>query len=110
MRMRQALLALLDNVRKHATPGQVRISTTIRNGTYYLAVEDEGPGIDSHLARHVFDAFQRGDHAQRRGGTGSGLGLAVVKAIAVAHGGQVSCRPSPLGGTVFELALPHTVS
>lgn len=110
MRIRQALLALLDNVRKHSTPGQVCISTTIGNGTYYLAVEDEGPGIDSHLAQHVFDAFQRGDPAQRGRGTGSGLGLAVVKAIAVAHGGQVSCRPSPLGGTTFELALPHTAT
>lgn len=106
MRIRQALLALLENVRKHATPGVVRISSLVSGSTCRLRVEDEGPGIDPALALHVFDAFQRGDQTQQRGGSGSGLGLAVVKAIAIGHGGQAICRRSKLGGTLFELNWP----
>lgn len=106
MRIRQALLALLENVRKHATPGIVRISSNVSDGVCRLCVEDQGPGIDAALAQHVFDAFQRGEQS-RRGTSGSGLGLAVVKAIAIAHGGQASCRPSPLGGALFEISFAH---
>ncbi len=106
MRIRQALLALLENVRKHATPGIVRISSGVSDGVCSLCVEDQGPGIDAALAQHVFDAFQRGDPS-RSGTGGSGLGLAVVKAIAIAHGGQASCRPSPLGGALFEIRFPQ---
>lgn len=106
MRIRQALLALLENVRKHATPGVVRISSRVSGSVCRLRVEDEGPGIDAALAQHVFDAFQRGEPSQQQGVAGSGLGLAVVKAIAIAHGGQAVCRPSRLGGTLFELNWP----
>jgi len=105
MRIRQALLALLENVRKHAVPGVVRISSSVTDGVCRLGVEDQGPGIDSALAQHVFDAFQRGEQA-RLGASGSGLGLAAVKAIAIAHGGQASCRPSSLGGALFEISFP----
>lgn len=106
MRIRQALLALLENVRKHATPGGVRISCVVSGGFCRLRVEDEGPGIAPDLAQHVFDAFQRGEQSQQQGAAGSGLGLAVVKAIAIAHGGAALCRPSRLGGTLFEMNWP----
>lgn len=106
MRIRQALLALLENVRKHATPGIVRISGGVSDGVCSLCVEDQGPGIDAALAQHVFDAFQRGAPAQASA-SGSGLGLAVVRAIAIAHGGQASCRPSALGGTLFDIRFPQ---
>lgn len=106
MRIRQALLALLENVRKHASPGLVRIGSHVTQGVCTLYVEDQGPGIDASLAQHVFDAFQRGD-AARSGAGGSGLGLAVVKAIALAHHGQAVCLPSSLGGARFELRLPQ---
>lgn len=106
MRVRQALLALLENVRKHARPGVVRVSSMISGGFYRVRVEDQGPGIDAALAERVFEAFHRGALTQEPGASGSGLGLAVVKAIAVAHGGQAVCRPSRLGGTLFELNWP----
>lgn len=106
MRIRQALLALLENVRKHATPGLVRISCVVSGSFCRLRVEDQGPGIAPALAQHVFDAFQRGEQSQLQGAAGSGLGLAVVKAIAIAHGGQAVCRPSRLGGTLFEMNWP----
>jgi signal transduction histidine kinase len=102
VRIRQALLALLENVRRHADPGTIRIRTQVADGVCRLSVDDEGPGVPPALAPHVFEAFRRADNV-RSGG--SGLGLAVVAAIAHAHGGQTRCMP--LGaGTRFELSWP----
>ncbi len=106
MRMRQALLALLENARRHATPGRLRIGAAVADGMCVLRVEDEGPGIAPELALHVFEAFQRGEQSRSRESGGTGLGLAVVGAIAKAHGGQATCRPSNMGGTLFELRWP----
>lgn len=105
-RIRQALLALLDNARSHALPGTLRIAFDCLDGHARLAVSDDGPGIALEAAARVFEAFQRGEPAAVGGTSGSGLGLAVVRAIALAHGGQASCRPSASGGTTFEIAWP----
>ncbi|NVZ18950.1 ATP-binding protein [Pseudomonas costantinii] len=103
-RIRQALLALLDNIRRHATPGNVIVHLSTRDRINYLRVIDDGPGIDDGLATHIFDAFQRGENSRSRAQGGSGLGLAVVRAIALAHGGAVTCRKMENGGTLFELS------
>ncbi|HHX4054614.1 MAG: ATP-binding protein [Burkholderia contaminans] len=105
-RMRQALLALLENARRYAVPGAIRIHTRVENGTCHLQVEDEGPGIPADYAAQIFDAFRRVDdtHSDQKGG--SGLGLAVVAAIAQAHDGEASCRPTARGGTSFALHWP----
>lgn len=103
-RIRQALLALLDNVRRHATPGNVNVHLSTRDGVHYLRVRDDGPGIDEDFATHLFEAFQRGENSRSRAQGGSGLGLAVVRAIAIAHGGAVTCRKMENGGTLFELS------
>ncbi|QXI26612.1 ATP-binding protein [Pseudomonas vanderleydeniana] len=105
-RIRQALLALLENVRRHATPGNVAVQLGTRANLNYLRVEDSGPGIDEAFATHIFEAFQRGDTSRSRAQGGSGLGLAVVRAIAVAHGGAVTCRNTENAGTLFELSWP----
>lgn len=105
-RIRQALLALLENARSHAEPGTLRIESRHSHGEYSLRVEDSGPGVPPELAEHIFDAFQRGGRSRSQGSGGSGLGLAVVRAIALAHGGQALCRPSLLGGSVFEIRWP----
>lgn len=106
MRIRQALLALLENARRHAVPGKLRVETRIAEGKCHVQVEDAGPGIDEVLAQRMFDAFQRGEQSRSREGGGSGLGLAVVRAIAQAHGGKASCHPSARGGSIFELVWP----
>ncbi|WDD90856.1 ATP-binding protein [Burkholderia sp. FERM BP-3421] len=102
VRIRQVLLALLENARRHADPGAIRIRTRVARGVCRLSVEDDGPGVSPELAPHVFEAFRRADNV-RSGG--SGLGLAVVAAIAHAHGGQTRCEPAG-GGTRFELSWP----
>ncbi|WP_434632707.1 ATP-binding protein [Chromobacterium sp. CV08] len=106
VRIRQALLALLDNARRYATPGAIRIQARVEGGRCRLRVEDDGPGIPEDLAPHVFEAFRRGDGARQRGSGGSGLGLAVVAAIAHAHGGEARCGTGTGGGARFELSWP----
>lgn len=103
VRIRQALLALLDNCIKHAAPGMIRISTEVQQGWFTLAVEDQGPGLAADFMPHVFTAFRRAADA---GPGGSGLGLAVVAAITSAHGGTASCCASAAGGVRFELRWP----
>lgn len=103
VRIRQALMALLENALKHAEPGALRVRARTVAGVCELSVEDEGPGIPQDVAAHVFEAFRRGEPSRSRHSGGSGLGLAVVKSIAVAHGGDATCRPSAQGGTVFSL-------
>ncbi|MCX2865707.1 ATP-binding protein [Paucibacter sp. PLA-PC-4] len=106
VRFRQVLLALLENVRKHAVPGIVRIHAAVANGRCVLRVEDEGPGVPGDAALRMFEAFWRADASRSRDGGGSGLGLAVVSAITRAHNGHSVCVPSPLGGTAIELTWP----
>lgn len=105
-RIRQALLALLDNAQRYANPGPLLISTAREGKRFCLRIEDAGPGIPAELADSIFMAFQRGDDSRSRASGGSGLGLAVVKAIALAHGGTAECGPSHLGGTAFTLSWP----
>ncbi|WP_175959776.1 ATP-binding protein [Burkholderia pyrrocinia] len=103
VRIRQALLALLENARRHAVPGAIRITTCIEQRMCRLRVEDDGPGIPADFAPHVFKAFRRVDDTQPGG---SGLGLAVVAAIAHAHHGEAICVPTGAGGTRFEVKWP----
>jgi two-component system sensor histidine kinase AdeS len=101
-RVRQAVLALIDNARKHATPGLLRVSVEPRDEHAAIAVSDVGPGLSPAAAQRLFEPFTRGD----TGGEGSGLGLSVVRAVAAAHGGELRCRLNAHGGSTFELLLP----
>ncbi|MGM3176102.1 ATP-binding protein [Dickeya lacustris] len=110
VRIRQALLALLENAQKYADPGLLVIRAEVDNAQARLSVSDSGPGIDPVLADKIFDAFQRGDTSQRSPAhqphKGSGLGLAVVQAIAQAHGGEARCSTASSGGAQFMLRWP----
>ncbi len=105
MRIRQALLALLENARKHAVAGTVTLRLHGTPADVQLSVTDEGPGVPTEFARVMFQAFRRANSAPSD--SGSGLGLAVVAAIARAHGGAATCRATEQGGTCFELRWPR---
>lgn len=105
VRIRQALLALLENAMQHAQPGPLLVAAHVRQGLCTVQVEDSGPGVAADLAPRIFEAFQRGEGSRAKR-TGSGLGLAVVQAIAQAHGGQAQCLAGARGGTRFELSWP----
>lgn len=106
-RLRQVLMALLDNAKRYAHPGRVHVHTWASDDTYFLRVEDEGPGISDELASNLFNVFQRGEASRSRAMGGSGLGLSVVRAIAEVHGGHASYRKGEKGGALFEIALPR---
>lgn len=90
-----ALVNLVENARKHGGAGVVL--ATSRDGTVVrIIVKDDGPGIDPTHVPHLFDRFFTTDRA----GGGTGLGLALVKAVAEAHGGGVSVQ-SKAGETCF---------
>ncbi|KAA0595391.1 two-component system sensor histidine kinase AdeS [Azospirillum lipoferum] len=105
-RIRQSLVALLDNVRRHAAPGEVVIETRVTRDHAILRVCDNGPGLPEEAATGIFTPFWRADESRSRRTGGSGLGLAVVKAIAEAHGGGVSVKASDPHGATFEIQLP----
>lgn len=104
-RIRQALLALVTNARRHANRGAITISLAESGGEAVLGVADEGPGLSPEMATRVFDPFVRGDPARSRELGGNGLGLSVVRAIVEAHGGRLRYRPSKSGGALFEMLL-----
>ncbi len=110
-RLARAIANLLDNAGKFtpeagkftSEPGQVRLSLTVSEGSVTLDVRDTGPGIPAQDLTHVFDRFYRSANA--RSVAGSGLGLAVVHNIAMAHHGTATAHPSP-SGAHLSLTLP----
>jgi two-component system, OmpR family, sensor kinase len=102
---------LLENALRHTPPGTaIRVSTATRaDGDVELVVEDDGPGVPPELAGDLFERFVRG--AGDRGGS-FGLGLAIVQAVAVSHGGSVTLdtgsreRPASTRGARFVVRLP----
>ncbi len=95
--LERALQNLVDNARRHGS-GRVRVEAGETGSLAWLAVEDEGPGVDAEEAERVFGRFQRG----RAAGTGSGLGLALVRATAERHGGRAFAA-----GARFTIELPR---
>jgi signal transduction histidine kinase len=71
-----------------------------------IAVDDDGPGIPVDARERVFERFARLDEGRARDGGGTGLGLAVCRAIVTAHGGTVGLRDSALGGACVAIRLP----
>jgi two-component system, OmpR family, sensor histidine kinase KdpD len=108
----QMLENLIDNALKYSNaPAPVELIVR-RQGTHIVfAVRDRGPGIEPAWREKIFSVFQRGDWrssstnsaAQR----GAGVGLAVCRAIALAHGGELKLRPRGHGGSSFECWLPE---
>lgn len=106
-RFRQVMLAFLENARRYSVPGVIMISCEEDREGVMIHIDDEGPGIDQALASTLWDAFVRTDASRSRNSGGTGLGLAVVKAIVQAHGGKVYCEQNALKGTRFSFWLPR---
>ncbi len=109
-RLAQALRNLARNAIDHTVPetGLVRLEVfAAGRGELVLAVLDDGPGIPAAEHERVFERFHRLDAARSRAGGGAGLGLAIVRAIADAYGGQVRAADREAGpGARMELRLP----
>ncbi|SEB58458.1 two-component system, OmpR family, sensor kinase [Nocardioides exalbidus] len=100
-RLHQVVSNLLTNGRKYTPAGS---TITVTGTAYGFTVRDDGPGFPTDLAPRAFERFVRGDASRNRAG-GAGLGLSLVEAIVLAHGGTVSLRSEP-GETVIAVDLP----
>jgi two-component system OmpR family sensor kinase len=96
---------LLDNALKFTRPGDTVEVRASEGGTFVIIeVADTGPGIPQEELPRVWEELYRGQGAQ--GVPGSGLGLALVRAIVKRHGGQVTMRSREGQGTVVTMRLP----
>ena len=106
-RLRQILDNLLDNALRYAPAGSCIGVMACREGNNALVtVRDEGPGLSEEEQSHIFDRFYRSDQSRARHTGGLGLGLAIARAFATAHQGQLMVHSIPGQGAAFTLALP----
>jgi heavy metal sensor kinase len=107
VRIRQAVRNLVDNaLRQTPAGGRVTVEMSKREGILSIAVADTGNGFEAAYLPLAFEAFSRADESRSRAIGGVGLGLAIVRAIAEAHGGTVHARNRPEGGAEVVLDLP----
>ena len=106
-RLTQVVVNLLANARLHTPPGTtVTGSVRVEGAEAVVSICDDGPGIDPALLPTIFQRFSRGDTARNRDQGSTGLGLSIVQAVAIAHGGGVEVDSRP-GRTCFTLRLPR---
>jgi len=104
----EILSQLLDNAGKYSPRGTpITITAEVQGNMLVTSVADQGPGIDAIDQSMIFDKFYRG-RGQRQSVQGTGMGLAIAKAIVEAHGGTISLTTQPGRGSVFSFTLPLT--
>jgi two-component system sensor histidine kinase KdpD len=102
----EILSQLLDNAGKYSPRGTpITITAEVQGNMLVTSVADQGPGIDSIDQSMIFDKFYRGP-SQRQNVQGTGMGLAIAKAIVEAHGGTISLTTQLGRGSVFSFTLP----
>lgn len=104
--LRQLFVLLIDNAIKY-TPGGGDVEVRLEmDNQAIVTITDTGIGIDDAELPHIFERFYRVDRARSREQGGAGLGLAIARWIARAHGGEVSAQSQPGVGSVFIVRLP----
>ena len=111
--MEQVVFNLIDNAAKYAKSAadqRVHLSATIVGQEIVLIVSDHGPGVPHSLQRKIFQPFSKSAEQAAETAAGVGLGLALARQTATAHGGTLSYQPTPGGGATFVLSIPTGVS
>ena len=102
----RVLRHLLENVASHTPPGsRVKLSSARTDDRLEFCVEDNGPGIDALDLPLIFEKFYRGKNRSSKR-KGSGMGLAIIRAILIAHGGGIEASNVPGGGARFRFWVP----
>ena len=106
--MRNVLMNLLDNANKYSgSSPDIKVFTFNRGEKFYFGVEDHGAGMNSETQRRVFDKFFRVTSGNIHNIKGFGLGLSYVKAIVLAHHGEISLQSEIGKGSRFEISLSY---
>lgn len=109
-RLREAVDNLVDNALRFAPPGTaIALAASAVGRDLVVEISDDGPGFPADYLPHAFERFRRPDSGRARADGGAGLGLAIVSAIARAHGGRAAAANRPEGGAVVTLELPGAV-
>ena len=105
-RIAEVLIHLLDNAGKYSPPDEpIHITTELCDGQLVTSVADHGPGVDDLEQEMIFEKFYRGRN-QRTSIQGTGMGLAIAKAIIELHGGKIGVTSQLGRGSVFYFSLP----
>jgi two-component system, OmpR family, sensor kinase len=103
--LRQAVTNLVANAMRHTPAGTpIEVTALRRAQEAVVVVRDHGPGLGAEAQARAFDRFWQADPS--RAGTGAGLGLSIVQAIATEHGGTAAAADHPEGGAVVTLTIP----
>jgi two-component system sensor histidine kinase KdpD len=106
VRINEVLRHLLENAAKYSGSGTpIHITAEAKNGMLVTSIADRGPGIGDFEQSLIFEKFYRGRN-HRFQVQGTGMGLAIAKAIVEAHGGQIGVTSQPGHGSVFYFTLP----
>jgi signal transduction histidine kinase len=109
--VREAVDNLVGNALRYAPAGSaIGVSAAARDGALTIEVADRGPGFPPEFLPRAFERFARPDSGRARADGGAGLGLAIVQAIAQAHGGQATAQNRSGGGAVVSVELPGACS
>jgi two-component system sensor histidine kinase KdpD len=105
-RISEVISQLLENAAKYSVPGSpIQIAGEVKNRSLMISIADRGPGIDDFDQSLIFEKFYRGRN-HRLQVQGTGMGLAIAKAIVEIHGGEIGVTSQPGHGSVFYFTLP----
>ena len=106
-RIREVVTHLLENAAKYSETGKpIRVCVRHQYGSLFLHVQDQGVGVPLSEREKIFQKFVRGAAAKQSAIRGVGIGLALVKYIAEAHGGTVRLESEPGRGSTFIVVIP----
>ena len=103
----QVLINLVNNAVKNTQKGsEIKIESFQKDDRIYISVSDNGPGIADDIKPHIFEMFYTGNNKIADGRRGLGLGLALCRSIAEAHGGSITLEDNDPSGCRFTFSLP----
>ncbi len=108
-RLTQVVLNLVGNAIKFSDTGAVVIKASSTNGSFTVAVQDNGPGISQADQGKIFEEFQQADNSATKKKGGTGLGLSISRRIVEMHGGKLWVESELGKGSVFQFTLPIQV-